>query len=144
MVVACIVFATCACVVGCRQSQLPAIPTGGDSPVTAQRLTGTRLTDIREPLSWRFKGSTVLLDYAGQPIPSELVEALLGDRLTPVRIEASWHLDEEAGTLHLSDVKADEASIDKEVTISIGPAGHVRVNLGSRQYNMFRDSAEDP
>jgi hypothetical protein len=63
---------------------------------------------------------------------------------TPVPIEASWYLDEDAKTLCLSDVKTDQASIDKEATIPIAPAGRVRVNLGSRQHNMFPDRAKAP
>ncbi len=128
---------------GCQASSSPRPPTGGDSPVTAQRLSESRLTDIHEPLSWRFDNSVVIIDYEGQPIPMDLVELLLAEQTTPVRIEASWRLDEAAGTLHLSDLRVDEESIDREVTIAIAPAGHVRVNLGFRQYNVFRDGAKD-
>ena len=141
-VTACSIVATCALLFGCQPPTTP--PLGGNSPVTIQRLSGARLTDIREPLSWRFNNSVVIIEYEGQPIPSDVVEALLGERPAAVRIEASWRLDEEAGTLLLSDVKADEESIEKEVNVTISPAGHIRVNLGSRQYNVFRDSANDP
>ena len=140
--VACVVFATCALLFGC-QPMSPPTP-GGDSPVTTQRLSGTRLTDIREPLSWSFTNSTVVIENEGQPIPADVVDALLGDGSAPVRIEASWRLDEVAGTLRLTGMKTDQASIDKEVTIPIAPAGHVRANLGSRQYNFFRDRVSDP
>lgn len=136
--------ATCACVLGCQRLTPPKPQTGGDAPVTSRRLADTRLTDIKEPLSWRFTDSTVVIDYEGQPIPSDVVEALLGDGSTPVRVEASWRLDEQAGELCLTNVKTDRASTDKEVTIPITPAGQVRVNLGSRQYNLFRDGAKAP
>ncbi len=135
----CTLFAIFAFSLGCQRSMPPTPTTGGDFLLTAQRLANTRLTDIREPLSWTFTSSTVLIDYKGQPIPTDVIEVLLGDGSTPLHIEASWHLDEEAKNLCLSDVKTDKAGIDKEITIPISPAGHVRVNLGSRQYNLFRD-----
>lgn len=135
--VACTVFTTCALLFGCLQMSPPA--TGGNSAITSQRLSGSRLTDIREPLSWSFTNSTVVIEHEGRPIPADVVDALLGDGSAPVRIEASWRLDEVAGILHLTGMKTDQASIDKEVTLPIVPAGHVRANLGSRQYNFFRD-----
>lgn len=112
--------------------------------MTSQRLTGTRFTDIHRPLSWTFTGTTVVIENEGEPIPADVVEVLVGSGPMPVRIAASWRLDEEAKTLCLFDVKADEASFDKDVTIPIAPAGHVRVNLGTRQYNMFRERAKGP
>ena len=118
--------------------------TGGDTPVTTERLSGTRLSNIREPLSWSFTDSTVVIEYDGKPIPSDVVEALLGDGSTTAHIEASWRLDEVTGTLRLMGVKSDQTSIDKEVTILIAPAGHVRLNLGSRQYNLFHERANHP
>ena len=110
--------------------------------MTTQRLSGARLNDIREPLSWTFNDSIVVIENGDQPIPADVVEALLADRSTPVRIEATWHLDEKAGTLHLSEIMADEERCDKEVAIPIRPAGHVRMNLGTRQYNVFRGSVK--
>ena len=41
---------------------------GGDSPVTAERLINAKLTDIRQPLSWRFDESTVNIERQGEPI----------------------------------------------------------------------------
>ena len=129
----------CAFLVVCRHAP----PPGGDSPVTTQRLTGTRLTDIREDLSWTFSDTVVVIENKDQPIPSDLVEELLGNRSTPTRIEGTWQLDEQAGMLHLSNVKVDGEDIDTELAIPIKPAGHVRVDLGSRQYNLLRSRPED-
>ncbi len=140
VVATCIICATLAVVFGCQ----PSPPVEHDSPVTAQRLSGARLTDIQVPLTWRFSRSTVVIEFEGQPIPSDLVEALLGDNSTPVRIEATWSLDQRAAKLRLSDLKADNQSVDKEVVAPISPAGHVRVNLGARQYNLFRESPQLP
>jgi hypothetical protein len=69
---------------------------------------------------------------------------LVREGAAPARVEADWRLDEAAGVLHLSNRKADGESIDADVAIPIAPAGHVRVNLGDRQYNMFRDATKDP
>jgi hypothetical protein len=129
----------CAFLVGCRHARAP----GGDSPVTTQRLTGTRLTDIREDLSWTFSDTVVVIENKDQPIPADLVQELLGNRSTPTRIEGTWQLDEQAGVLHLSDVKADGENIDTELAIPIKPAGHVRVDLGSRQYNLLRSRPKE-
>ena len=112
--------------------------------MTSQRLAHARLTDIREPLSWTFNDSIVVIDNGDQAIPSDMVEALLGDGSKPRRIEATWRLDEKVGVLHLSELKADEERIDREAAIPIRPAGHIRVNLGTRQYNVSRGSAKDP
>jgi hypothetical protein len=127
-------------VVGCQ----PAPTTGGDSPVTTQRLTGSRLTDIRRDLSWTFDDTTVVIENRGQPIPPDLVHELLGNSSAPKRVEAVWRYDENTGMLHLSDATADGEEIATELVISIKPAGHVRVNLGGRQYNLFRVSTKNP
>jgi len=112
--------------------------TGGDSPVTTQRLTGSRLTDIRENLSWTFSDNTVVIENKDQAIPPDVVQELLGDRPLATRIQATWRLDEKAGMLRLSNAKADGDDSATDINIRINPAGHVRVNLGSRQYNLSR------
>lgn len=127
---------------GCRGSAAPT--TGGDTPVTAQRLSGTRLTDIRGDLSWTFDESVVVIDNNAQLIPADVADVLVREGATPVRVEANWRLDEAAGVLHLSHRKADGEAIDAEAAIPIAPAGHVRVNLGDRQYNMFRNATKEP
>ncbi len=141
-VLACIISVSCATLVGCLQTS--PLATGGDTPVTTVRLAGSRLTDIGEPLSWSFTDSTVIIGCDGKPIPSDVVTALLGDGSTPAHIEASWRLDEATGTLRLIVVKSDQTNMDKEVAVPIAPAGHVRLNLGSRQYNLSRERANLP
>ncbi|MCL4205613.1 MAG: hypothetical protein KJ000_24290 [Pirellulaceae bacterium] len=126
--------------VGCERAPT----TGGDTPVTATRLTGTRLTDIHRPVSWSFSDRRVTIDNQGQPIPADVVEGVLGDTRTCWRIEADWQLLEQAGVLQLSQCTADGESIAGHLTVPIRPAGHVRVNLGDRQYNMFRGQAATP
>lgn len=114
--------------------------TGGDSPVTTQRLTGSHLTDIRENLSWTFSDTTLVIENKDQAIPSDVVQELLGDRSLATRIQATWRLDEKTGMLRLSNAKADGDDIATDINIHINPAGHVRINLGSRQYNLSRST----
>ncbi len=118
--------------------------TGGDTPVTASRLTGTRLTDIHRTVSWSFSDRHVTIDNQGQPIPADMVESVLGDKRTCSRIEADWQLLEQAGLLQLSQRTADGESIADSIAVPIRPAGHVRINLGERQYNMFRGKGMSP
>lgn len=126
--------------VGCR----PTPTTGGDQPVTTERLTGRHLVDIRRKVSWTFSDTEVVIQNQEQPIPPDVVHELLGNRSTPMRIEATWRFDENTKTLRLSDAKADGTNIGVELSIPIQPAGQVRVNLGTRQYNLFRDSDNVP
>jgi hypothetical protein len=126
--------------VGCQRRPT----TGGDIPVTTERLTNTRLSDIRQELTWKFDDTTVVIENRGQPIPPDLVQELLGDGSVPKRVEAAWLYDEKSGVLRLSDATADGHKIARELVIPIKPAGQVRVNLGSRQYNLFRVKTNDP
>ena len=112
-------------------------PVGSDSPVTVQRLTNARLEDIRRDVSWSFGSSVVVIENAEQPIPADLVEELLADGSTPTRIEATWGLDAAAESLTLSAMSVDGEDVELEATLPIRPAGPIRVNLGSRQYNVF-------
>jgi hypothetical protein len=125
---------------GCQRP----LTTGGDSPVTTARLTGSRLTDILQNLSWTFDDTTVLIENKGQPLPPDLVQELLLNDTAPNRVEAAWRYDEKSGVLRLSDVTADGQKIATELVIPIKPAGHVRVNLGNRQYNLFRMKTNNP
>ena len=118
--------------------------TGGDTPVTAARLTAMRLTDIRRNVSWTFSDHFVTIENQGQPIPVDVVKLVLGDTRTCTRIEADWQLLEQAGVLQLSQCRADGESIAGDIAVPIRPAGHVRVNLGERQYNMFRGEGMSP
>ena len=110
--------------------------------MTKQRLTATRLTDINRDVSWRFSESVVKVENDRQPLPSDVVATLLGGASTCSRIEATWQLNEKSGTLQLSQMKVDDNDIVREVTVPITPAGHVRVNLAGRQYNMFAGEEE--
>ena len=126
--------------VGCQRPPM----TGGDSPVTTEKLTGSRLVDIHQDLSWTFDDTAVVIENGDQPLPQDLVNELIGEGTAPRRVEAAWEYDEKSGVLRLSDAMADGHKIAKELVISIKPAGQVRVNLGSRQYNLFRVKTNDP
>jgi hypothetical protein len=85
-----------------------------------------------------------LIENKGQPLPPDLVQELLLNDTAPNRVEAAWRYDEKSGVLRLSDVTADGQKIATELVIPIKPAGHVRVNLGNRQYNLFRMKTNNP
>ena len=108
-VVACLVL-----LVGCQRATSP----GGDSPITTQRLAGSRLTDIRDELSWTFRDTGVVIENNGQPLPSDLIRELLGSQSAPKRIEATWRFDEKVNILRLSNVKADGENISTELPLS--------------------------
>lgn len=118
--------------------------TGGDTPVTRDRLSNIRLADIRKELTWKFSDNRVVIENNGQPIPQDLVEALLVEQATPLRIEATWELDEKAGLLRLTDLNVDGEPSEREAALPIEPAEHVRINLGGRQYNRFADKSKTP
>ena len=140
--------ASCILLISCDSTRVKSggdIPApGGDTLVTIQRLSGARLTDIRENLSWSFLESVVIIENKGQSIPSDLVVALLEDQSTCNRIEAAWQFDENSGLLRLSSMKVDGRKMNTEASISIKPAGHIRVNLGDRQYNVLPGEAKTP
>jgi len=112
---------------------------GGDSPVTISRLEGSKLVDIRTDVSLSFQKGFITIENNGGPIPPDLVVELLSNGMTPNQIEAKWQFDEKANTIELQDVTLDGETFASKPSIPIRPAGHLRVNLGSRPYNMFRN-----
>jgi len=121
---------------GCQQEDRPT--PGGDVPLTVDALTNVRLTDIREPLSWTFTASTVVIDFKGQPLPADVAHRFGAVESAPMRIESEWQLDVVAHELRLSNVQVDGTRIEDQVVIAISTAGVARLNLGERQYNRFR------
>ena len=129
--------------VGCSLGERFAPPVGTTTPVTTARLKDARLQFIRSDLNWRFPGQQLLIENGGEPLPPDLVEELTGQKATLQQMEATWALNPTADRLQLSDVRLDGEKLDRELTISIEAAGHVRVNLGSRQYNLFPGEAQN-
>lgn len=120
-------------VVGCRPAT-----TGGDIPVTDDRLRDCRLVGLQRDVSWTFVGGDLVIDNGGRPIPEDVVGEVLGPRPAPSVIEARWKLDAPAGVLRLSDVKVDGEAFTGTPCVPIRPAGQVRITLGRRQYNRGR------
>ncbi|MCY2976796.1 MAG: hypothetical protein NTW52_19235 [Planctomycetota bacterium] len=84
----------------------------------------------------------VVVENSGKPISPDFVQELLGNQSTPTVINTTWQLDEKAGLLRLFNANVDGQKIDAEIRVLIKPAGHVRVSLGGRQYNLFRNIAK--
>ena len=131
-------------ITGCSPNELIHPPGSTSPPVTVGRLKDSRLVYIRSDLTWRFIGNQLVIENKNKPIPLDLVEELVGKPLTLKRIEASWTLDSTSDMIRLSDVKLDGEALPGNLNISIQPAGHVRVDLGRRQYNLFPGKAMDP
>ena len=137
---------------GCNREDDPPLPfeVGGDSPVTAERLAGARLEAIGrgDATVWEFGPERVVITAGRGPLPADLA-ALPPARAgggaaadaAPDRVDAAWRLDAVAGVLVLSDFRppagAESGGDAGERRVPIEPAGHVRVNLGERQYNLF-------
>jgi len=117
-------------VVSCRPAT-----TGGDIPVTEDRLRGSRLVGLQHDVSWAFVGGDVVIDNGGRSIPEDVVGEIIGARPAPKAIEARWMIDASAGVLRLSDVKVDGEAFTGTPRVPIRPAGQVRITLGRRQYN---------
>ena len=131
-------------ITGCSFNELVRPPGSTSTPVTVERLKDSRLVYIRSDLTWRFIGTGLVIENKDESIPVDLVQELIGEPATLKRIEADWTLHAASDTIRLSDVRLDGEKIDQILSISIQPAGHVRVDLGSRQYNLFPGKAMDP
>jgi len=121
-----------ACGLGCRT----AATTGGDVPVTVDRLEGSRLLGLQRDVTWTFVGGHVTIGSAGRPIPRDVFGDALATHPAPKAIEARWTLDPSAGILRLSEVIIDGDAFTDVLEVPIRPAGQVRVTLGERQYNL--------
>ena len=136
----------CLFLVGCTggSSGGPPITTGGDTPLTVDRLSNVRLTHINQGLTWEFTDNSVVIENNGKPIPADIFNDLLTDETTPLQIQATWTLDSKAGILRLTDITVDGEQSEREAELPISPAGHVRINLGGRQYNRYAGEAKSP
>lgn len=115
----------------------PKPPIGHDEPVTTSRLVGTRLTDIRiDDLAWQFDESTVTINKGSEPLPKDIATEVVGTEGEHKEITAAWKYDDTESALVLTEIKVDGEPVEGERSIDVTPAGPIRVNLGSRQYNM--------
>jgi|GEM_PF-2150915 hypothetical protein len=136
----------CLLLVGCTggSSGGPPITTGGDTPLTVDRLRNVKLTHIKQDITWEFTDNSVVIENNGKPIPADLFKDFIADETTPLQIQATWKLDSKAGILMLTDITVDGEQSERETELPISPAGHVRINLGGRQYNRFAGEAKKP
>ncbi len=105
-----------------------------------ERLKAARLEPIIRDAKWfwSFSSERFILDAGKELLPSDLQIALLGADLNASRIEGKWNLVDDIRKLVLSDIQVDgKGKSDGEVILAIEPAGPVRVNLGSYQYNII-------
>lgn len=123
---------------------------GGVRPVTVERLTGAQLLEIgQEPaIVWDFTADRFELTIDGDPLPTDLLDSLLGEGEQSRRIVGAWKLSADGQALLISEIEAQPLPSDDlqstvstargaaEVRLSLAPAGWVRANLGERQYNI--------
>ncbi len=106
-------------------------------------LEGVTLKEIGNAKSARlacvFGESTVEITYKDGPIPPDIVMDILGNDQIPQKITASWTMIDRDTKLRLFDIRIDDEYTDHECTLPIAAAGLLRVNWGSRQYNLFRN-----
>ena len=111
--------------------------TGGDRPVTLTRLVDHQATDIREPVTWTFSKSQVVIEHQGRVLPDDILKLFSIEGEAPQRLDASWRLDERVGVLFLTKIQVDGVAGRKDTSVSIKPAGPLRVNIDARQYNLL-------
>ncbi|MEC8800829.1 MAG: hypothetical protein VXX55_08705 [Planctomycetota bacterium] len=111
--------------------------TGGDRPVTPTRLVDHQATDIREPVTWTFSINRVVIEHENRSLPEDILKLFSIEGDTPQKLNASWRLDERVGVLVLTNIQADGVAVEKDVSVSIKPAGPLRVNIDARQYNLL-------
>jgi hypothetical protein len=110
---------------------------GTDDPIPTARLRGARLSDIRSSTTWDFTPTRFTLANQGNPLPVSIAAAVLGSDTKATRIVGDWRLDEPAGVLILWNMERDGQKVDTTASVAIRPAGAVRANLGTDQYNIF-------
>jgi hypothetical protein len=114
-------------------------PPGGGAAVTTGRLQGALLDSIRDrEAAWAFSKDRFLLKLGDDLRPRALAEKLMGDGAKARRIEGQWRLEPSMGRLVLSDIQSDDQRGRPSVTLAIGPAGLLRVNIDTMQFNVFQ------
>jgi hypothetical protein len=137
-------------IVGCGRMQTTEPPkkvlVGGDRPVSAVRLTDSVLLSIQEPVvEWRFTDDGFVVHAGKSPLPSDLADVLFGPGATVDMVEGKWAHDIGNGTLLLTEIRSGDKKGVEKATLPVAPAGAVRANLGTRQYNLIpRSHFEKP
>jgi hypothetical protein len=87
---------------------------------------------------WSFSNERFVLDAGKELLPSDLQIALLGHDLKASRVEGKWNLEDDNRKLAFFDMQVDgKEKPGWDAKLAIGPAGPIRVNLGSYQYNII-------
>ena len=104
-------------------------------PISRARLRDMSLWFIRnKDVRWKFANSSVVISNNGALLPYDFRKELA--RGKNVReITGSWQLLG-GERIRLFDLKFDGAKSTHEVTLPIGSAGPIRVNIGKHQYNI--------
>lgn len=126
---------------GCRPSggRSSGGTTGGDIPLTTERLQNVTLTQIGSGgLTWRFAERRLEILNEQRPISPAPVESVCGPGQEPKQITATWELIATENTLKLTSLRVDGRPLDDDVWLPITPAGPIRVNLAELQYNLQR------
>lgn len=112
---------------------------GIDSPVTTERLTGATLVSVNEGpvVQWTFTQTGFDVHAGEKELPAEIVETLRGTGVAGEQIEGTWRFDADKSELVLTRRIEGAEPNEFHVALPISGAGHVRVNLGSLQYNVL-------
>jgi hypothetical protein len=120
-----------------RGGELKPAP-GGNAPVTASRLTGALLESIRDDKAlWAFSRDRFALKLGERPEARSLAEKLMGKKTDAMRIEGRWKLASDRGQIELSEIQAENVRGAESVALAIGPAGLIRINIDTMQFNFF-------
>jgi hypothetical protein len=105
----------------------------------ALTLIQSRLNSIRDEGNWTFTGEPprFVLTAGKNPLPENLLKALLGPGRSASRIEGRWGLGKE-WKLILTEIVGDGKAGLKEARLDISTAGKLRINIGGEQYMIDR------
>jgi hypothetical protein len=104
-----------------------------------ERFKACRLDPIVRDAKWYFslKQERFVLECGNERLPAELQKAFLDSDDKACRVEGNWQLVDGNQKLMFSHLVVDGKPRGGEVTFPIEPAGLMRVNLGSHQYNVI-------
>ncbi len=131
---------------GCRKGPMPTGPKvpdemiliGGDVPLSDWRLQGAQLQAIRSGTTWDLTNARFTLANRDGPLPADIAASVLGPGTTANRVVGDWRFDGQAGVMILSNMESDGRKVDATVSLPIHPAGAVRADFGTEQYNIMR------
>jgi hypothetical protein len=104
-----------------------------------ERFKVCRLDPIVRDAKWYFslKDDQFVLECGGDKLPAELQKAFLEPDEKASRIEGKWQLVDGNNKMVFSNILVDGKQRAGDVSFRIEPAGLIRVNIGSHQYNVM-------